>query len=258
MPKVPVGPEAGLFRKLTEDMFRVPEDSGKALETDTLPQAGVNAVHDSGTGVSTRLSAIYGDRLKIIGNGPAVEYHLRKLELIPDSFHKKLAEYYAGHPEGGIYLVDGPVTDVLTELRGVRPRGWTAGKTWEDVSGGHQPATHRVVVGGRPSIRDDSALHESGHGVDYALGGLRDSPEFTALYDKVGKMVPYLMQPGDVGRKETFAESFYSWISHRDLPAGQRATAIAEELGISVDKKFRGGLFDKYFTDLQHRLEAHP
>lgn len=258
MPEIPVGQEAGLFYKLTESMFRLPEDTGVKPAADTLHIPGVSPLHDSATGTTTRLSAIYGDRLKIIGTGPVTEHHLRKLELLPDSFHKKIAEYLNGHPEGGLYIVDGPVTDVLTDLRGVRPRGWPEGKTWDDVPGATRTPTHRVILGGPPENSPLVSLHEPGHALDHALGEPSHSPEFRALYDKLGTLYPYLRQPGDAGREETFAQGFSAWAHNPHLPPDQRARAVADALGIKVDKKFRGDLVNKYFNNLQHRLESHP
>lgn len=256
MPKVPVGEEAGLFCKLTEGLFRVPEDTAEALEGNALPLPKLNPVHDSGIVPSQRLSAIYGDRLKILGNGPVTEQHLRDLELLPDSYHKKLAEYFNGKSEGGLYVLDGPVTDVLTHLRGVRPRGWPEGKTWEDVPGATETTTHRVIIGG-PQPRTNTALHETGHAFDHAIGDMSHSPKFKELYDKMGTMRPYFRQPGNAGHEETFAEMFSTWAHNRDMPPAQRASAIADALGISVDKKFRGSLVDTYFTGLQHSFESH-
>ncbi|GLY85624.1 hypothetical protein [Actinoallomurus iriomotensis] len=119
--------EYGIFRAAERFFF----SSTKALEHSHYhpepPGTGFNPVRSFENQNHARLSAIYGDRLKIIGNGPAVEGHLRDLELLPDSFHNKLVEHFTGHPEGGIYIIDGPVTEVLTDLRGVSPRGWSEG-----------------------------------------------------------------------------------------------------------------------------------
>lgn len=249
MPKVPVGAEAGLFRKLTEGLLSLPEDVVSKVPT--------GKVALSKPGVDTRLSTIYGDRLKIAARGPSLGRNLRDLELLPDSYHQKLAEYFAGHPDGGIYIVDGPVTDVFTELRGRTPRGWPADSTWDDVAGATQPNTRRVVIGGlEPEVRPYMALHETGHTVDHALGGLSASQEFKDLYNKLGTMNPYYSQPGSAGRGETFSQSFSAWVHNRDMPPNHRAMAIADALDIKEDKKFRGGLLDSYFTRLERRIES--
>src|SRR4051812_43914320 len=80
------------------------------------PPGSLNLAH-SGEAAGSRLHAIYGDRLRVSGTGPAAQQHLRDLGCLPDRLHQKLAEYFSAHPEGGIDITDGPVTDVLPSLR---------------------------------------------------------------------------------------------------------------------------------------------
>src|SRR5580698_1821797 len=40
----------------------------------------------------------------------------------------------------------GSVTDYLTELKGVKPRGWPPGATWDNVPGLQQPGKKEVVI----------------------------------------------------------------------------------------------------------------
>jgi hypothetical protein len=139
--------------------------------------------HGSGSASSPRLSAIYGNRLRISGNGPAVQQHLRDLELLPDSFHNKLLGYFARHRKGGIDLVDGPVTDVMTKLRGVTPRGWPKGMTWDNVPGLQASSTKRVILGGKGEHGCVSlAVHETASWAknrhmppDYRAGAMADA-----------------------------------------------------------------------------------
>ncbi|WP_282780016.1 MULTISPECIES: hypothetical protein [unclassified Nocardia] len=217
------------------------------------------ASHDFGNGTSTRLSDIYGDRLRIVGQGPVPERHLRDLERLPDSFHRKMLGYFASHPKGGIDIVAGSVTDVMPELRGVTPRGWPANTTWDDVPGLHDLSTHRVVLGDRGDHGSVSlAVHEVGHAFDRALLDASDSDDFRQLYDKLGSMMPYYAQPGSAGRQETLAESLAAWALNRHMPPDHRDEAIAESLGITKSKQAQGSLLDSYFSNLQHRLEAPP
>ncbi|MFD8249620.1 hypothetical protein [Nocardia sp. NPDC059691] len=213
-----------------------------------------------GNSNGTRLSAIYGDRLRIIGYGSATERHIRDLERLPDSFHNKLLEYFASHPEGGIDIIDGPVTDVLPELRGVTPRGWPRKKTWDGVPGLYNKSTRRVVLGGRGKHDCVSlAVHETGHAFDRAIGNASESVEFRKLYDKMDTREPYFAQPGNAGREETFAEGLAAWALNRQMPPDYRANAIAEALDISrKNRQAQGTLLDRYFSNLQHRLEPHP
>jgi hypothetical protein len=38
------------------------------------------------------------------------------------------------------------VTEIRTDLKGVRPRGWPAGKTWDTVPGLNDPNSNRVII----------------------------------------------------------------------------------------------------------------
>jgi hypothetical protein len=257
MSKLAQSVESGIFRKALK-FFR---GSPKVLEREAPrpPAPGFNPVHGSGNASSPRLSAIYGDRLRISGNGPAVQQHLRDLELLPDSFHNKLLGHFAGHPKGGIDIVDGPVTDVMTELRGVTPRGWPDGTTWDNVPGLHDPSTNRVILGGQGAHGSGSlAVHETGHALDHAMGDASDSVEFRQLYDKMGTTNPYLAQPGVAGRQETFAEGLASWAKNSHMPPDYRAGAMADALSIGTNKQSTGALVDSYYTSLQHGLEPRP
>jgi hypothetical protein len=250
--------EGGIFRAAA-GFFR---GSSKVLERDAprSPVPGSNPVHGFGGGVGTRLSAIYGDRLRIVGSGPGVEQHLRDLERLPDSIHNKLLGHFAGHPKGGIDIVDGPVTDVMSELRGVTPRGWPPGKTWDDVPGLYDPSTHRVIVsgggGGHGCV--SLVLHETGHAFDSALGDASSSVEFRQLRDGMDTTNPYYAQPGEAGREEVFAEGFAAWAHNRHMPAAYRANAIADALDIGALKESRGARFDSYFLNLKYRLDPRP
>ncbi|RJO78415.1 hypothetical protein D5S18_05855 [Nocardia panacis] len=232
--------------------------AGQVLASKAAPVSGFNPVHGFGNSTRTRLSAIYGDRLRISGVGPAAEQHLRDLELLPDSFHNKLLGYFASHPEGGIDIIDGTVTDILTDLRGVTPRGWPPGSTWDDVPGLHDPSTHRVIIGVGPHGNVSLAVHETGHAFDDAIGNASESVEFRQLYDKMDITKPYYAQPGNAGRQETFAESLAVWALNRHMPPDYRANSFADKFGIRTNKQARGALLDSYFSNLQHRLEPHP
>ena len=125
----------------------------------------------------------------------------------------------------------GSVTDYLTDLKGVKPRGWPPGSTWDSVPGlqqqngkthevviatiGHDKGNAHVPVTGEGHGSANLVIHETAHGVDYAsdphvsagapFNGARD-PDKPALS-------AYESQPGNAGQEETFAEScarFYS------------------------------------------------
>lgn len=136
------------------------------------------------------------------------------------------------------------VTDHMTELKGVRPRGWPPGATWDQVPGLYNPANGQVVVAtiesrgqrvvpaqGQGHGSFDITLHELGHGLDAkeSLGG-RDAgdDDFRRAYDADlpnlrAQNETYLLQEGSAGREEAFAETFARYFARdpslqRDLP----------------------------------------
>lgn len=142
-----------------------------------------------------------------------------------------------------IVAARGSVTDVLTNLRGVRPRGWPPGATWDQVPGVYDPSRRTVVVatedrnGRRVLSRAHGSfsltLHEVGHGVSHrsALGRSTgsDSAAFREAYEADVPRLrernqTYLLQSGDAGPSEAYAESFARYFAgdthlQRDMPA---------------------------------------
>jgi hypothetical protein len=121
------------------------------------------------------------------------------------------------------------VTDHLSHLRGVTPRGWPPGATWDRVPGLYDPASMTVVMATHDGARGASEralpdfgyghgsfnalFHEFGHALDAttALGHDSRSPAFrTAYRADVPALrtanLTYLLQPGDAGPEEAFAE----------------------------------------------------
>lgn len=119
----------------------------------------------------------------------------------------------------------GSVTDHATELRGVQPRGWPPGATWDQVPGAYMPDRNQVVVAvighGTPAGAHVPAtgeghgsanlvIHEAAHAVDATIGASRNSasPAFNEARNKdIGAVSDYERQPGVAGQSETYAES---------------------------------------------------
>lgn len=116
----------------------------------------------------------------------------------------------------------GSITDYLTELRGVQPRGWPPGSTWDSVPGIFYPSTNEVVIAivghaeGNPHLpatgegqgSADMVIHETTHGVDGPQFNLSSSQEFIAARNAdLAVLPPYESQPIPAGEQETFAES---------------------------------------------------
>ena len=116
----------------------------------------------------------------------------------------------------------GSVTDSEQSLRGKRPRSWPPGATWDIVPGTYLQNRKRVVVatvagaGGRvvPATGQghgsfNLAIHEAMHGHDIESGRrLSKSRKFKAARKAdAGRLPQYLLQKGNAGLEETFAES---------------------------------------------------
>jgi hypothetical protein len=128
---------------------------------------------------------------------------------------------------GSKIIVGERMSGVYPELAGVRPRGWPPGATWDNADGLYNAeektvvaTEHRVELGSGQTVNNDRAQgvirHEVGHAVDHALGGFSQTDEFKQAYDRdVALMTPeqkarrqYLLQDGNAGKSEAFAEVF--------------------------------------------------
>lgn len=121
-----------------------------------------------------------------------------------------------------IIVCRGSITDHAKDLKGVQPRGWPAGMTWDIVPGVYLPNRKQVVVatlampgGRRLPVRGEGhgsfnlLLHETMHGHDFLknhrlLGAGKFVAARTADFAKLGS---YEQQAGDAGLQETYAES---------------------------------------------------
>ena len=131
----------------------------------------------------------------------------------------------------------GSVTDFEKDLRGVTPRGWPAGKTWDNVPGAYFPDKKRVVIAtiANGALRavptkasgmhgsDNLIVHESLHGYDYIRDHkpLKDRDFVVARTADFSKLGPYERQEGRAGLEETFAESGAKYVA---VPEALRAT----------------------------------
>jgi hypothetical protein len=152
------------------------------------------------------------------GTGEDIEAVVREAVMLPESvldrFESKRIRIVACRES---------VTDFETSLRGVTPRGWPAGMTWDTVPGTYFQDKRRVVIatidlGGqrvvptRESGRHGSTnltVHESLHGFDYSgrHAILRDRGFVTARNADFARLGTYERQAGSAGLEETFAES---------------------------------------------------
>jgi HK97 family phage prohead protease len=137
------------------------------------------------------------------------------------------------------------ITQLKPELKGVHPRGWPRGMTWDTAEGLYDRAQKAVhitefyrPVGSKkfvPSGRIRGVLlHESGHAFDHALGYPSNfsTAYIDAYADDVKQMAKdekfslgYYLQKGKAGRSEAFAELFARNV---DVGAGAARQDIRE------------------------------
>jgi hypothetical protein len=117
--------------------------------------------------------------------------------------------------EGGV-----PELDDMSRLRGVALPSGRA--TWDACAGAY--GEKKIIVGSQPSSAPDVMCHEVGHAlddIDREQGRWQsDSAEFRHLYQRCeGSLVSdFHRQPGDLGRREFFADAFAA-IASRQRPA---------------------------------------
>ena len=117
--------------------------------------------------------------------------------------------------EGGV-----PELDDMARLRGVPLPSGRA--TWDACAGAY--GEKKIIVGSRPSSAPDVMCHEVGHAlddIDREQGRWQsDSAQFRQLYERCEESLvsDFHKQPGDLGRREFFADAFAA-IASRQRPA---------------------------------------
>jgi hypothetical protein len=122
-----------------------------------------------------------------------------------------------------VIAAKGSITDYATDLKGVQPRGWPPGKTWDGVPGVYLPDRNAVVIAttglgadlrvpatGEGHGSMNVVVHEASHAIDQNASALRNSasPDFLAARAKdLANLPSYETQPGIAGPSETYAES---------------------------------------------------
>ncbi len=141
--------------------------------------------------------------------------------------------------DGGIKVSIGDrLTTINPALKGQHPRGWPRGATWDSVTGVFSPGRDEIAVAetfrpiGQKIFEARTAeelrgtlAHETGHGIDRALGKIAGeyyesrNPDFVKAYKADAKgaraakrarplsfKYDYYLQKGDAGPSEAFAE----------------------------------------------------
>lgn len=217
--------------------------------------------------------AVYGDMLHLHDESDSTHHNVTELEKAPATLHAAVRDHLVERPGGGIFVGDSMIVDLdsLGYLRGEQPRGWSPGSSFASVPGVYDPAKGVVAIGhahkghGSQSV----ALHEFGHGADEAIGkklnldgGIRasQSPEFRTVHGllrRAGDAKPYVLQAGDAGLSEAWAEGFAAWAQATNagvspIPVianalGTRDTLVAgafaayyKQVTAAIDKAYQG------------------
>ena len=129
-----------------------------------------------------------------------------------------------GLMESKFVVCRGSVTDYRTDLKGVKPRGWPPGSTWDSVPGLNQPNSKETVIAvighaaGKARVPKTGenhgcynlVLHEGSHAID--MNGLAISRSTGPNFQKsrtsdLTTLSAYEQQSGNAGLEETYAES---------------------------------------------------
>lgn len=163
---------------------------------------------------------LINDVITVGGSGDAHDAQLvaRELERMP-------VEALQALKDSGVKVVAcrGNITDAHPELKGVHPRGWPAGMTWDSVPGvqmgkevvvavtGHGTAAGaHVPATGEGHGSANLVVHEAFHAVDMAGGGAArntDAAFAAARTADLGTLSAYERQGGSAGPQESYAES---------------------------------------------------
>ncbi|MEW5851024.1 MAG: hypothetical protein AB2A00_19715 [Myxococcota bacterium] len=202
-------------------------------QTTALLREGLKTAYEGGVTVTSKDDLI---RQVLRAGGSANEADLKavatELQRLPAGALLELAR------KGfNVVVCRGSVTDHLTHLRGVQPRGWPPGATWDGVPGCCDVERKEVVVATQPGGphgrhlpdtgnahgSESLLIHETGHALDFGSGGTKCSAQdanFVAAYQadhaNLHHFSSYLVQPGDAGREETFAETFAMFLRDPD------------------------------------------
>lgn len=194
-------------------------------------------------GERIRLAAELGDRMVVIDDHMTSDHaspaqrtheHLEELARFPSGSLRRLRDisdvtFYIGNRAS-------PDMDDLSYLRGVRPRGWEEGKTWDDAPGLFSSSTNSVIAAGGGSHASASLIaHETGHAFGKLLrragsANLDNDPETEEAHRRLFRVLtPYEKQGGPggfAGRQEFVAESIAVLVTRGRLAAIKQYDAL--------------------------------
>lgn len=174
-----------------------------------------------------------GDKLHVSDpNSAYTKQALEDLSLVPQG--TLIAMKYKGV---GVHIGDKPLTELDSNgpLKGVQPRGWPEGSTWDKVGGVYNPGCKCLTAAGKgQSGSVSTVLHELGHAI-HSTNGLTSSQQerLTSIHKKVFKKLPNYLQQGGPGGKAGIEEMWAEGFAH-----------------VIKDPKTAKGFYSQEFIDL--------
>lgn len=186
--------------------------------------------------VIVKLRSKLKDKLVIRDEGtPAVQDHLRDLNLLPDTLLSKMGSKVS------INLGNVPMTELDSNqaMKGKAPRGWPPGYTWDSVGGAYNSAANSVTVGNgkAKSAGISVALHEYGHGVQAKIMTAQQFKKLNTIHNNIYDKLPAYLQQGvrggGAGASELWAEGFATVLKDRPTAVknyGQDFVSLVDEI----------------------------
>lgn len=160
------------------------------------------------------------------------------------------------------------LTEMLPDLKGLTPRGWAPGSTFDSCKGVFRGAEKAVYIsekylprGGKnfiaPSYQSikTTVFHETGHAFDFVQKRrFSDNLKFKKAYTKdVASLsqdtvrrnrIGYMLQKGEAGRQETFAEIFAEELGQGSykLMGREKLSVLMPKTAEYVRETFKVGL----------------
>lgn len=151
---------------------------------------------------------------------PIVQQHLSDLIRVPAEMYQRLRK----RGLKTIEVIDGTVPECAgnSHLKGVSPRGWPEGKTWDQVAGNYNPSKRTVCVGNGEQGSVSLSLHELAHAIGKLLG-YNNHPELIEAHKRLyPKLQSYFQQGGpggEAGRQEFLAEALSIYLKQGEAEA---------------------------------------
>lgn len=179
------------------------------------------------------------DNVIVESDGTIAQKHLSDYRRIPDLLRAAVeragVKVYVSNDQSV------PGIDRQEKWRGVQPRGWAEGQTWDTVPGAYDAEKRYVLAGAGAGAGSSSLLlHEYGHAAGHVLG-YNDDQRLIDIHTRAFSSLPsYFAQGGPgaaAGRSELLAEAFAGTITNRNAAVnrfGEEMISFIENIVFAV------------------------